>query len=235
MTLLAIVQEFCKRTALPVPAVLFGSQDDQITQLVGLANEGLEDLYTRHVWGKVQEEALHTTLAAEDQGAIADITSDGFLFIIDNAIWDRTTNLKLTGPVSASTWQELKSGGIGGPAYSWRIRGGQLLLLPAPPAGHVLAFEYANSNLVRNAAGTATTRLFAADADTFLLDDRLLLLWLRWRWKKEKEFPYSEEFRQYEFALNQAAGQDNEGRVLDMSDSAVTGPGIFVPAGSWPL
>ena len=39
MTLLEIVQEFCRRQGLPVPSAVVSLGDDQLTQIVGLANE----------------------------------------------------------------------------------------------------------------------------------------------------------------------------------------------------
>ena len=47
MTLLQIVQEFCQRSGLTINQIIISKQDDQITQIVGLANEICEDLVRR--------------------------------------------------------------------------------------------------------------------------------------------------------------------------------------------
>ena len=54
MTLLQIVQEFCQRNGLTVPQIVMSSQDDQLTQIVGLANEICEDLVRRRSWTALQ-------------------------------------------------------------------------------------------------------------------------------------------------------------------------------------
>lgn len=232
MTLFEILKGFCGRTGLTQPVSVFGSQDDQIIQLAELANEGLDDMTTRHVWQVLQRECLHTTLAAEDQGAITTIASTGFLYIIDNKIYNRTLNTELVGPASASDWQHMKAG-VGVGTGSWRLRGGHLLILPNPTVGQTLAFEYASSAAVLAADGTTYKSYFSADNDQFLLPANFLTMWLRWRWKKEKGFSYDEDFRLYETLLTNAASKDGEGKIIDMSGSAVQGPGIFIPAGMY--
>jgi hypothetical protein len=127
----------------------------------------------------------------------------------------------------------MKAANIGGPLVNWRLRGNHLLCYPAPAAGHTIAFEYASNFGVCAADGTTYKMYVTADDDQLLLPARLLQMWLRWRWKKEKGFPYDEDFRLYETFVNAAASQDNEGRILDMSPDDAPGPGIFIPAGTW--
>lgn len=230
VTILSILQEFCARTGLIRPSVVFSSQDDQILQLAALANEGLDDLTSRHVWQALQRECLYSMLAAEDQGTITTIASEGFLHIIDNKLYNRTTNTELLGPVSSQDWQRMKAG-VGVGTGCWRLLGDQLLILPVQTAGHILAFEYASSAAVLSTDGLTYKTSFTADTDLFQLPANLLTLWLRWRWKKEKGFSYDEDFRLYETVVTNAASKDGDGKVLDMSGTAFTGPGIFLPQG----
>lgn len=231
-TCLQLAIQFCARTALTQPTALFTSNDDGFVQLAALMNEGLDDLTTRHTWGALQQECLHTALALEDQGDLDTIAPSGLLKIIRNEIWNRTTGLLLQGPVSSSSWQSFKASGISGPTTMWRVRLNHLLTLPVPTAGHTIAFEYASNFAVLTAAAVRQM-YFTADTDTFLLPERLMYAWLRWRWKAEKGFAYNEEFREYENLVALAASEDNEGRILDMSAEPNSEPGIFVPSGTW--
>ena len=72
MTLLEIVQEFCRRQGLPVPSAVVSLGDDQLTQIVGLANEICEDL-DRFSWTQLVREASWTAPGVEDQGASTDM------------------------------------------------------------------------------------------------------------------------------------------------------------------
>lgn len=236
MTLLQIIQEFCLRTGLTKPQIVVQSQDDQLLQLYALANEVCEDLVRRHSWTGLTYETTFPSVAGEDQGAIETLAPHAFLKILNETIFDRTRQLPIFGPRTASQWQFEKAVPASGPFYQYRIRGGHLLIDPAMPAGSTLAFEYASEGVIENTEGPAPVikAFFTSDADVFLLNKSLLILGLRWRWKEEKGLPYLESFRAYEAAVAEAAGADGTKSPLSMDESSnQIQPGIFVPAGNW--
>lgn len=229
------VRRFCRRTGLPVPATVFGSTDEQVLQAMALLEEEGNDLALRGRWQALVREASHTTVAQEDQGAISAIAPHGFRFIINDTIWDRTNRLPVLGPNSPQNWQALKATSGVSPRYTFRIRGGRLLVMPAPPAGLDWRFEYQSSYWIVN--GTTYRQYFEHDDDEILLPDEVVLLGLRWRWKKEKGLEYAEDMRTYEAQLKDALGRDGGRRALSMDCAPESSPrpGIFVPQGNWPL
>jgi len=236
MTLLQIVQEFCLRNGLTVPQIVMSSQDDQLTQLVGLANEVCEDLVRRHSWTELQYETTFTSVAGANQGTLATLAPNAFLKILNETIFDRTRRLPVFGPRSPQQWQALKALPMSGPFYQYRIQGGVLKVIPDMPAGHDMAFEYASEGAVQdNSTLTPFNKaFFSRDDDTFLLNKTLLLLGLRWRWKEEKGLPYLESFRLYEAAVAEASGADGTRQPLSLNGgSGMIQPGVFVPAGNW--
>lgn len=236
MNLLQIVSEFCQRTGLPIPTLVVGAQDDQLTQLVGLANEICEDLVRRHAWTDLMQESVFTSVLGGDQGAISTLAPRGFLKVLNETIYDRTRRLPVFGPRSPEAWQAIKALPMSGPFYQYRFRGGHLLITPDMPAGHTMAFEYVSEACVYNATDVEYKAFFTKDADEFLLDKTLLIKGLRWRWKEEKGLPYAEAFREYETAVAEASGADGTKPVMSMSQtSPAIQPGVFVPAGNWNL
>ena len=236
MTLLQIVQEFCQRNGLTVPQIVMSSQDDQLTQIVGLANEICEDLVRRHSWTALQFETTFQSVASVEQGEITTLAPNAFLKVLNDTIFDRTRQLPIFGPRSPQDWQSLKAIPTAGPYYQYRIQGGLLKILPEMPAGHTLAFEYASEGCVRDATNVIAPYkpFFTNDADTFLLDKTLLLLGLRWRWKEEKGLPYMESFRLYESAVASAIGGDGTKTPITLhGDTCSMQPGIFVSFGNW--
>lgn len=234
MTLLEVVQQFCLRSGIPKPATVTGSTDTQVLQVQALLEEEGADLSARGDWESLTNEALHTTLATESQGAIATIASNGFRHIKNQTIWDRTDRLPVIGPINQRQWQALKAVVMTGPRYQFRIRGGELLVNPVPVAGHDWAFEYISKNWIVSADGMAFRRLFEADDDEFLLPDEILLMGLRWRWMREKGLDYSELFATYEAQVKDAIGRDAGKPVLKMDDThLIAEHGTFVPSGSW--
>ena len=236
-TLLSVVQDFCGRQNLTVPTTVYGSTDQTVIQLKALLEELGNDLAQRHPWQSLIREATWVTTAAEDQGAMTTLATNGFRFILNETIWDRTTRLPVCGPISPVNWQMLKALVSTGPRYRYRIRGGHLLVNPTAVAGESWYFEYWSKNWISDAGGTNFYTRFTADSNIILLPDDLALQGLRWTWKKEKGFDYAEDFRTYEMQAKQAMGQDGGKPVLSMDESARRGPvpGVWVSPGSWPL
>ena len=236
MTVLSIAQQFCRRTGLPQPTTVLGSSDAQVLQIAALIEEEGNDLAGRGAWEGLTFEATHTTLATEDQGAISTIAPNGLRYIKNQTIWDRTDRLPIIGPMDGQEWQALKGLSNTGPRYMYRIRGGKLLVNPAPSAGHTWAFEYISKCWILGADGTSYRNYFTLDTDTVLLPEELMLMGLRWRWLREKGLDYAELFRTYEMQVKDALGRDGSKPVIRM-DSGGSGPkpGIWVSPGSWSL
>ena len=232
--LLTLVQRFCARTNLSSPSTVSGSTDPQIKQIKSLLEEEGNDLSGRGDWESLTNEAVHTTVANEDQGAIATIASNAFRKIKDETFWDRTLTLPVGGPVSDKDWQALKAMVVTGPRYNYRIRTGRLLANPVPTAGNTWAFEYISLNWIIDATAVTYEQYFSADTDLILLPSEIVLMGLRWRWKREKGLDYAEDFRTYEMQVHKALSHDGARKTLNMSGSSEEqGPRVFIPAGTW--
>lgn len=236
MAILQVVQYFCGRTNLPVPTSVLGTTDVQVLQILRLLEEEGNDLALRGGWQALTCEASLTTLAAEDQGAVTSIATNGFRYIKNGTMWDRTDRLHVYGPLSDVEWQTMKAMVNAGPRYRFRIRGGHLLVDPTPSAGHSWKFEYVSKNWILDDDGSTYKQYFTEDEDTILLPEELVLQGLRWRWKKEKGLDYAEDFRTYEMQVKDALGRDGGKRTLAMDGEGWRPrPGVFVPEGSWNL
>ena len=237
MSLLTVIQYVCGRTGVPVPATVLGTTDTQVLQLLRLLEEEGTDLAMRGGWQAITFEASHTTVATEDQGAMTTIAANGFDYIKNETIWSRTDRLPVCGPMLAAEWQALKAFTTTGPRFRYRIRGGKLLVNPVPTAGDSWYFEYVSNNWILGIDGTTYKQYFTLDTDTILLPEKLVLLGLRWRWKKEKGMAYQEDFNTYEVQVVTALGRDGgKPRIsMDQQDNRGPRPGILVPEGSWSL
>jgi hypothetical protein len=235
MSLLTIIQYVCSRTNIPKPAAVMANiSDTQILQLVSLLEEEGRDLSQRGNWQGITFEATHTTTAAEDQGTVVSIATNGFRAIKNGTFFDRSSNLEILGPLTDAQWQHLKALSTTGPRFHYRIRGGKLLINPTPAASLTFAFEYVSKNWILGADGTTYKQYFTLDTDTVLLPEELVIMGLRWRWKKEKGLEYSEDFNTYEMQVKQALGEDGGKPRLHMDGGPRNAyPGVFVPQGDW--
>lgn len=235
MTLLTVVTYFCRRTGLETPTSVVSSTDTRVKQIMALLEEEGNDLSRRHDWERLTYEATLTTVATENQGVMTAIATNGFRHIKNETIWDYTDQLPVLGPLGGREWQATKAVQASGFRYRYRIRGGKLLSVPVPPAGHDWRFEYASQNWILAADGTTFLQYFSADTDTILLPEDLVLIGLRWRWKKENGFNYAEDLRTYEMQIKDAIGH-NAGKARLYADAEGwrgPRPGIFVPDGNW--
>jgi hypothetical protein len=236
MSLLTIVTRFCERTNMPVPNGVMSETDAQVVQIRSLLEEEGDDLSKRGDWEGMTREQSLTTLASEDQGLMTDL-APGFRYLKNQTIWSHTRHLPVAGPLDARQWQALKALFVNGPYYRFRIRNGHLLVNPTPPAGESWFFEYVTDNWILDDDGSTLKAFFTEDTDTCLLPESLILLGLRWRWKKEKGLEYAEDFRTYEMQVTDLLGRDGAKPVLCMDEGMRQGrqPGIFVPQGDWTI
>ena len=234
MTILALVQRHCRRSSLPVPTTVVGSTNDQILQIMALLEEEGNDLASRGDWQTLINEATHTTVATESQGAIATIASNGFNYVKNGTMWDRTETLPVY-VIDAVDWQAEKGFAITSPHYQARIRGGKLLSIPTPTAGNTWAFEYISENWILGADTTTYSKYFNLDTDTFLLPEEILLKGLRWRWKKEKGFEYAEDFSSYEFMVKDALSRQGIHKNIHLDDGRTSRDPHIIVNDSFPL
>jgi hypothetical protein len=237
-TVLQIVRDACNEIGIVAPNTAVGATDLQIIQLTALVNREGKELSSRYPWTALIRQATHTTLAAEDQGSIVDDIvgeDEGFKYIVNETIWDRTGKYALAGPTAGPRWQAEKSFSITGPYARYRIYGGNLFLLPAPEAGRTIAFEYLSENWVLDVTGTTSNDRFTLDDDYPILDSNLITLGAIWRWKKSKGLEYAEDFDSYELSVADAMARDGTKPILSLNGPAEHNfqPFVTVPLTDW--
>lgn len=218
MNVLEVIQRATNDIGIPEPGVALASTDIQVLQLVELLNRECRELGSRYAWQALTYEQTFTTVATESQGTLTSLLTGGreLRYIVNETIWNRTRREPVYGPRTGRTWQGYKAVSITSPYSEYRIRGNELLFLPAPTAGDTCAFEYVSRSTMTNAAGTVYYRNANADTDEFLLDDEIILLGLMWRWRKTKGLEYSEDFMSYERMVADAMTRDATKRTLSL-------------------
>lgn len=230
MTLRSLIQEAAAVVGIPRPANVFTSSDLAVQQLLSLAQRELKTLAAEHDWPALASEHVFTTAAASEQpnGLPPD-----FERFINGTMWNRTRNVRVNGPIDSQVWQRAQiEPGILISSLAWRLRGVRLHLLPVPPAGETIAFEFVSKRLVQ--AGGFKRWVFEADDDECLLDENLITLGTVWRFKAAKGLDYAEDLDNYERAKARAIGQTGGAPVLRTDCQALVGPSDpQVPEGSW--
>jgi len=116
--------------------------------------------------------------------------------------------------VTASQWQELKSGIISdtGIFRYGRARGGNLLLTP-DASGDTLVLEYISSYYAKSSGGTRKAT-YTADDDTSYFNEDLLKLGLKYYLKSEYGLPTEEDALRYYDAMDELIAQEKPAKVI---------------------
>lgn len=234
MTAKTIIQAVCGDLGITSPNAVAGSSDLQVTQLLSLLNSAGRALARRHDWQALIKEQTFAAVATESQGLLVDLIDEPYYKILNETIWNRTQSRRYCGPSSARDYQAMQTLAMPAVFGEYRIRGGALLLLPAPTVADTIAFEYKSRYWAESEAGAGKDS-FTADDDEPRLDEQLLILDLKWRWLKAKGLEYAEEFNEAEAAIVDAIGPDGTSGTLSLAPGGDLSPGIYVPTGNWPL
>jgi hypothetical protein len=231
MSLLTLVAAAAKELGLSEPSTAINSSDQQIIQLVALAQrEGIE-LMKRHPWEKLTTERTFTGVAQEEQTGQIPADFDRF---VDETFFNRSKKRPVFGPISPQDWQFTKSVVASTIIESFRVRGGEILLTPTPTTD-TYAYEYISNKWCESSGGTAQTG-WLADSDVGILSETTMTLGIIWRFLRAKGFDYAEAFRTYEVHVAQDFSRDGGKRRINMgSRSMDRARAPFVSEGSWNL
>lgn len=220
--------------ALAVPTGVVSAQDTTTIQLLEILSSLVDEVVTESKFNVTTLEATFTTVASMDQGAVTDLATDGYQWIINDTLFDRTLARKVVGPVTEGEWQSIQALPDPGPLYKYRLRGGHLWLAPAPSGTMSdMAFEYVSSWAVVSAAGTAKATV-TVDDDGFVFPENILKRGLAFRWKQIKGLAYQADEAAYYDLLNKFIGREKTARQIDVGTPCPgIRPGIFVPSGNW--
>lgn len=216
MSLLSLIQGAADLLSIPRPSVVVTSTDQQVRQLLALANLEGEELSARpqRGWQALTREQTFITVADETQ---TNAVPADFGFSIPDTAYNRSNARKLVGPLTAGDWQAMKANNTTAVAADlFRVRGDAFLMSPAPTAGETVAYEYSSSYWARSSVGQAKAE-FTADEDTSYLSEVLIKLGVIWRWKQAKGLDYGEDMATYERALQKAIGRDGGATAIAMS------------------
>jgi hypothetical protein len=218
VSLLSIIQGAADLLSLSRPSVVVASPDQQIRQLLALANLEGEELAKRpsRGWQALTKELTFVTVAAEEQ---TNAVAADFDFCIADTAYNRDQARKLRGPLTPEAWQALKASlvtSVTGDLF--RIRGDAFLMLPAPTAGELIAYEYSSAYWAKSSAGVAKAQ-YTADEDLTFLPETLIQLGVIWRFKQAKGLDYGEDMSTYERALQRAVGRDGGEAAIVMANS----------------
>lgn len=233
MSLLTVVQRACRLLKIPVPATVVGSTDVQVQQLFALANEEGNELAGSFDWQVMRKQHTFDTVATPAQTGAVPTDWDRF---VANTFFNRTQMRTVIGPITPQQWQAIQAQPqLNRVFLAFIERDGQFLITPTPAADETIAYEYVTKNWVYSGTDPVVQRSdYEQDTDTAYLDEKLIVLGVRWRFLKSNGLEYGEDFRTYMSERNQKQARDGGNGMI-----TTTGDGQFLlspnlPVGGFP-
>lgn len=219
-SLLNIIQNVSNELGLAQVAQVVGNTDNQMRQLLQLANREGQELAKRANnggWQVLRREYTFNTQAGVEAYAFP----PDLQYIIPQTEWDRSFRWQLLGPMSAQEWQVLKSGiSPVGPRRRFRIMQGMIYINPVPTdSTSIEAFEYLSKCWCTSASGAPQDH-WQADTDLSVLPSDVMELGIIWRFLQKKGLSFEQEYQDYERAVEQAMARDKSARTLPLNAQA---------------
>ncbi len=131
-------------------------------------------------------------------GKIAYAMPADFEYFIEQTFWDGSYRWQLLGPIDAQEKNVIKWGiSPVGPRRRFWIRNNTMFINPTPTnSTDVIAFDYYSNSFCTSSGGTAQ-KLWAADTDTYVLDEECFIQGIKWRFLSAKGLDYTQEYDDY--------------------------------------
>lgn len=222
MSALTVFQAACRRLLAQSPQSLFSIQQPLQFKMQELMQEAAYDIVRQHDWVALTRLC---TLTADGSTEDFDLPADYDRMLLKGDVHSQQWLLVYQAARDMDEWLYLKQFMPSFVPGYWAIYGGQMHIQPAPPSGETPNFGYITKNIVLGQDGVTKQAQFISDGDTFLLDERLLLMSLIWRWKQAEGLDYQEDMRNYEILLSQLSAKDHGSRPIRSSRMRPTGLG----------
>lgn len=210
MTVLTAIQGASLSLGLAYPSVVFSSTEKTWRQMQDTANECAIQIAQSYDWQRLKKTA---TFTGDDVVTAFSLPNDYDRMVKDANIWGPSMAFYLAQQVvDFNQWLEYLTYTPESWVPRWALFGNQINILPPPALGEVYTYGYISNWIVNS---TATQ--FTSDADTFVLDERLLKLSIIWNWKKSQGDDYSAELAEYNEAMNRAIFKDTGSRPTIIS------------------
>jgi len=181
-----------------------------------------QDTYISNVDSGTQVTLSQTPTAAQTSAAINfgqtkyAMPSD-FDRQIDRTHFDKSKRWEMQGPETAQQWEFLKSSYVAtGPRIRYRIMGGYFQIWPMTTTAEYLGFEYVSNAWATSSAGAGQTS-FAADTDTCVYPDRLMVTMIKKKYFEVKGFDSTKLEMDYQRELSIAKANDAGSPILAMA------------------
>jgi hypothetical protein len=195
------------------PSTFFGSSEQFEQEITSLVNEAAIDIARNTDWQSLIKIA---NFAGDGVSESFDLPEDYDRMTVTAEVQDLQN--WVWGYFRAKDLNEfmwMKARGWNAYPGIWIIYDDKLQVYPAPGVGQSASFPYITNNTVKGELGQEK-KGFNQDSDTFRIRDgeRLLKLWLIWRWRENKKYDSTGDQENFVKAIDELSAKDQGARVI---------------------
>lgn len=199
---------------LTVPTDVTASQDKTVVQMRYLANKVGLELVNEGNWQVLDKDWTITT----DGVTLTYTLPEDFDHFYQDAAWNRTNRMPVTGSLTNQEWAEITARNLGGTTFAWLyiINNDSLTFFSVGTDPQTIVLPYISRGWVRSATNVLKDNLSAND-DYILFDPTLFKAALKLAWQIDKGFDSSAAKLAYDKALSAATGKEAPARTLSLA------------------
>jgi hypothetical protein len=211
---LSVVQDVCAVVGVTIPTSVFTNitNNRTMTEMLALANEMAQRIaYDSRDWTRLR---ATTTMIGDGVKTSFPLNADYKRMLLTANVWRSTSALQAMRFIpDTDEWLNRRALNHYDAWGEWTMLGGNMLIAPTMGVGITAYYPYLTKNCVAlNSGGFGNA--FQNDADSFVLDERVLKLGMIWQWKANKGSPYNEDLGSYGDALAYAMGHDSPAPII---------------------
>lgn len=208
-TLKGILDKVLDETGFSKPSSYFGNTDEAAVRARALANASVGDLLNLRHRRLIKEGTISMTTATTYS-----LPSDLHSFVSDT-MYETGDSEPVNFPTKDQRFARINASGVGeGVLTNVRVVGGNFEI-DEPKNGETLEYTYKSNTPIQATGGGALKAEYSADTDVWLLDDRLHILDIIWRWRKLHGLDYQDDLAIYKRYEKLYLGRDGSAKALN--------------------
>lgn len=215
ITIGEVIRRVMGSLGLPKVTDVASSNDATARQMWNLAIECGQDLLDAHDWQILSKTFEITTTTALEYPLPSD-----FQRFVDETGWNNTSRIPLMGPIGDQQWRMLQARQLGGStlALQYVIENDKVVLYYAPSPSQTLTMDYVSRGWIRDPSNPNQFKdIPVTDADIVLYDPRLMISFLKHKWREAKGFDTNASGAEYMGILDNMKYNDKPARDLSLS------------------
>ena len=232
MSLLTIVQKAAIRCGITSPTSAISNTDPMVQQLIALAQDEGDESSVNYDWRNLK---IPCQFTGDGTSTLFGLPSDFDRWPTQASMYSSSYPLiPLLGPISDEELIAMQARPVFPVRPFWNMLGGSLQVWPALQSGELVNAQYRSNAWILDVDGITRKAAWAADTDTPLIRERIIVAGVIWRWKKAKGLDYAEEMKTWGQILEAESAHDRGNRTIGLSNAwnrfpDNSWPGVIVP------